>query len=178
MRGSIRDQIKSGLRLGCGVGAFLIALIFLGMGLHRIVWSAPSSGQIEWLDWVGWVEVVAAVTLLMASAHVWHWLLAGIALFGFFKCIVVLVSGGNLYGKSAPLSRMEATELAGFTLATLALLFRFKNNPPTIPDRVALTIYVIALSWIGNIMAQLVGLLALLIAWGIDWRRRGLEDAV
>lgn len=173
------QQIRSGLRLGTGAGAFLIAIMFLRSGLERLVWPATSPQKLVWSDAKGWMELGVACVLLLLTADIWLLLLAGYALFGLGKSVLVLVIGHNIYAPYAALPRLEAAWIAFFALATLVLLIRFAGSRPTIFDRFVLTFYVFALAWHGNMKNsslpdpwQIAGLVALAIAWCIDWWKK------
>ena len=172
MDSKIRKQIRSGFRLGAGAGGFLIGLWLIGSGLDRILGSAASH-QIAWTDWTGWTELVLAAAILLPTAQVWLMLLGGYMIFGVIKGLVIFATGNfPSHGFS---TRMEPLELALYGLATLLLMFRFAESPPTVLDRVALTLYLFcflrpaassALSW-----WQMIGLAALLVSWCVSrWR--------
>lgn len=60
MRDSALQQVKSGLRWGGGLAAFLGAMLPLIDGMRRTVWASRSGQPIEW---VGWIELIAAATV-------------------------------------------------------------------------------------------------------------------
>jgi hypothetical protein len=177
MHRSVKEQARSGLRLGIGAGAFLIAMMLLGSGLTRVVSLVPPH-HLVWSDWLGWVEISLACVMLLATAQVWFWLVGGYALFGLGKSILVLVSGKVPYTyRTVP--RLEAGEAALFTMATLLLLFRFVDTGPNIMDRVSLTFYVLAIAWSGHSAATTsvdpllaAGLIGLTISWCVyRWKK-------
>ncbi len=176
-RGSVRRQIKSGLRLGIGAGMWLIALMLMGSGLTRIV-GAETYHSVAWADWMGWLELAAACALFMLAAHIWYMLVAGYLLFGFVKILIFLISGKNLYAPHVFLPRLEAAVQAGFALLTLVLLFRLSKIRLTIVDRTALTVYMFTFFPFGNIPAQSLGVAALAISWGIDRLTKGRKNAI
>jgi hypothetical protein len=173
-----RQQIKRGIRLGIGAGTFLIAIMFLRSGLERVVWSATPPHQ-ALPDPKGWIELAVAGVLLLLTADIWLLLLAGYALFGFGKGVLVLIMGRDIYAPHALFSRAEAAWITFFALATLVLLIRFAGARPTIIDRFFLTFYIFALGWHGNIETsspidpwQVAGLTGLAIAWCVDlWKK-------
>lgn len=178
----LKQQANNGLRLGLGLGAFLVAFMLLSSGLRRMVALAPSGRFLAGTDWIGCGEVGLAVGLMMFTADIWFLLLGGWAFFAFLKSMIVLFTGRMLSPPHTALSRPEAAAIALLALATVALLVRFTENRPTILDRVALTLYVVALLWHGDIAefsvagpAVAVGLLA--ISWCVfRFKRTGSSE--
>jgi hypothetical protein len=174
---SRKEQAKNGLRLGLGMGAFLIALMLLGSGLTRVV-SSDSPQHVVWSDWMGWGEIGLACVLLLVTAQVWLLLVGGVALFGIGKSIFLLVYG-EIPHTYRPVSRLEGAEAAFFCLTTLLLLFRFMDTRPNTLDRVALTFYVLAVAWSGHRTAFTLvdpwltaGLIGLAVSWCIyHWKQ-------
>ena len=172
MEKATKRQISSGLRIGGALGAFLIAGMLMGNGLSRVLGS-EGSHPIAWTDWVGWIELVLAAVTLILTARTWLMLVGGYMLFGAIKG-VFLFAGGSFpsHGFS---TRVEPLEIAIYCVVTLALLYRFAENPPTVLDRVALTVYLFCLWPAGARSAfswwQAVGLAALLASWFVSrWR--------
>jgi len=171
MEKTTKRQIRSGLRLGVGAGGFLIAAILIGNGGDRIIASAGSH-QIPWL---GWAELVIAAAILLLTAQVWFLVLGGYMLFGAIKGLFLFATGSfPSHGFS---TRLEPLGIAVYGVATLALLYRFSQNPPTVLDRVALTVFLFCfvIPWMGPSSAlswsQMIGLAVLLASWGISrWR--------
>lgn len=139
---TVKEQIKSGVHLGIGFGSFLIAAMFLGAGMSRVVWSTPVPHHIVWREPIGWAELLAAALILVFTADVWWQLLAGYMFFGCFKGVMFFITGRNLSAPHGPFPRLESAELTMFAAATLALLIRFAEVRPTIVDRIGLTLYV------------------------------------
>lgn len=175
MDSNTRKQIRSGLRLGAGAGGFLIAAILIGNGGDRII-ASTASHQIAW---VGWAELVFAAAILLATAQVWYMLLAGYMVFGVIKGVFLFATGNfPSHGFS---TRLEPLGIAVYGVATLALLYRFAQSPPTVLDRVALTVFLFCfvVPWIGPSSAlsssQIIGLAVLLASWGVS-RLRASQD--
>lgn len=170
------DQVKSGLRLGFGCGFFLIGIMLLGSSLKRLGSTAPLAHHPGWSDWMGWMEFGGAILLLIASAHIWHWLLGGVTLAAFVKSVFFLIFMA-LSGAHAPRGQaLSLVEIAAFSLATMALLFRFINTRLTLVDRIALTLFMIASLW-GvwrglTLAGASISLAILAISWCLDrWRK-------
>jgi hypothetical protein len=147
MNQTVGKQVKSGVRLGVGAGLFLIGVMLLGNGMSRVVWSAIPPHFVVWPEPRGWAELVLAAAILLSSAGVWWRLLAGYMLIGSFKCVIVLITGRDLFAPYAPFPRTEAAELAAFGAVTILLMWRFSKNRPTIFDRIALTGYLFCFVW-------------------------------
>lgn len=181
MEKATKRQILSGLRIGGSLGAFLIGGMLMGDGLGRIL-GAAGSHEVVWTDWIGWVELVLAAAILLLTAPTWLMLLAGYLLFGALKSLVLVGTGGfPSHGFS---TRVEPLALVLYCVATLMLLFRFAENPPTVLDRVALTVYLFCLWPAATTSAfswwQGVGLGALLASWCVFrwrmWKDRDRRD--
>jgi hypothetical protein len=175
----IRKQVRSGVRLGVGVGLFLLGGIFLGSGMDRAVWSATPPNYIVWPEPIGWTELAIAAAILIASAQVWWQLLAGYMLIGSFKSVIVCVTGRDLFAPHRPFPRPEAAALAAFAALTILLMWRFTRNRPTMLDRIALTAYLFCFMWRAD-RAEFsaagpglaAGLGCLLLAWAYERIRR------
>lgn len=171
MSQSVKEQVKSGLRLGGGVAVFLVAMAPLVDGLRRVVWEAPPH-QLVWSP-IGCVEFVLAASLLVSTAPVWMYLIAGCMLIGSIKGVLVFVAG-------APISRLEAAGLVFVFLVTLILIGSIAVRGTTLLDRIALTLYVFSLGWgaeKGLLMPSpslAIGLAALFGSWCVYyWRHHG-----
>lgn len=168
MEKTTKQQIRSGLRLGAGAGGFLIAAILIGNGGDRIIASAGS----HQIPWFGLAELVIAAAILLLTAQVWLLLLGGYMLFGAIKGFFLFATGSfPSHGFS---TRLEPLGIAVYGVATLALLYRFSQSPPTVLDRVALTVFLFCfvIPWTGPrsalSLSQIIGLAVLLASWGIS----------
>lgn len=182
MSRSAKEQAKSGLLLGVGLGAFLLALMLLDSGLRRII-SLPPNGLVL-SDWIAWLEVGGACALLFVTAQTWFWGVAGYALFAFGKSVVAILAGREWYATHRLLPRLELVEIAVFALTTIVLLFRFVHIRPSVLDRIALTFYVLAFSWYvhspqSRFVALLpaAGLSGLIASW-LVYRFKGSISAI
>ena len=92
MEKTAKEQIRSGLRVGTGLGGFLIAVMLIGNGLARIGISTASH-QLIWTEPVGWMELLIAALILLFTARIWLMLLSGCLLFGIVKSLVVFATG-------------------------------------------------------------------------------------
>jgi hypothetical protein len=172
---SVKEQVKSGLRLGGSFAVFFLAMAPLVDGLRRVVWAAPPH-RLLWAQPIGCVELIVAAALLFYTARVWMQWIAGCMLIGSIKGIVVFIAG-------APISRLESAEVVVIFLATLAPMVAIGVRGPTLLDRVALTLYVFCLAWRadqGLFMPSpslAIGLAALFVSWGIFyWKHLPLAE--
>ena len=173
---SVREQVKSGLRLGGGLAVFFVAMAPLVDGLRRVVWAAPQH-QLVWSP-IGCVEFIAAATLLVPTAKVWMQWFAGCLLFGSIKGVFLLITGG-------PIPRSELAVPVIFFVATLVLMGSIALRGATLLDRIALTFYVFCITWRadkGLFMpnpALAVGLAALFASWCVySWRHRDQRESL
>lgn len=174
MQRLVKEQIQNGLRVGAGLGVFLIGALLLGQARIRLE-MLSSHNQTGWSDWVVWLEVIAGIGLLFAFVHVWYQLLAECLLFAAVKGLIALMTGSQVF----PVHQLPATRIASlavvvFCTASVLLMVRFMNRKFTIVDRVAITLYFLCFLpprssfpsfW------EVVGLAALLLSWGVyRWR--------
>jgi hypothetical protein len=168
---SVKEQVKSGLRLGGGLAVFFVAMAPLVDGLRRVVWAAPPH-KLVWSP-IGWVELIVAATLMVPTAKIWMQWAAGCMLFGSIKGVFMLIMGG-------PISRSELAVPVIFCVASLVLMGSIALRGTGLFDRFALTFYVFCIAWSadkGLFMPSpslAVGLAALLASWCVYyWRQDG-----
>jgi len=170
----VKEQIQSGLRLGAGLGVFLIGGLLLSHVRTRLE-VLSSYHQTGWSDWTVWLEVILSVGLLFSTAHVWYQWLAGCLVFGILKGLIALVTGRDIF----PLSQVPATQLASLTvvaycIVTLLLIARFMDRKPTMVDRIAITLFLLCLLPSGSSfpsVLEIVGFGGLLASWVVyRWR--------
>lgn len=147
MNQTVKEQAKSGLRLGVGAGLFLIGGMLLSAGMSRVVWSATPPHYIVWPEPLGWAELALAAALLLSSAGVWWQVFAGYMLIGSLKSVIVFITGTDLFAPYGPFPRPEAAAFAAFGVATILLMWRFTKNRLTILDRMALTACLFSIAW-------------------------------
>jgi len=179
MEQTMKEQVKSGIRLGIGCGSFLVAAMLLSAGMGRVVWSAVAPYHIVWREPIGWAELLAAAVILFSTADVWWQLLAGYMFVGCVKGVVVFITGRDLFSPHSAFPRLESAGLAVFAALTVALLFRFVGAQPTIVDRVALTLFVFCLvssaataKFSSVSLSLVVALIVLLIPLLVSWLRK------
>jgi len=167
---SVKEQVKSGLRLGGGLAVFFVALAPLVAGLRRVVWAAPPR-HLVWSEPIGWVELIVAATLLVLMAQVWMQWFAGCLLFGIVKGVFMLLAGG-------PIPRSELAIPVVFFVATLVLMASIGLRGTTLLDRIALTFYVFCIAWRADkglfmpAPSLAIGLAALFASWCVYYCRK------
>ena len=146
MKPSTKQQIRSGLRIGGGIGLFWVAAMLLGVAVDGLHAGAPDHLRL-WPDGAIATGLIAlAAVILLLSARVWILYIAGCLLFALPKCLVVIVSGRDFYSPHAPFSRLEAAELGLFSLVSLFLIYRVTvNHALTVADRIAFTFFMFSL---------------------------------
>jgi hypothetical protein len=178
MKPSTKKQIKNGLRVGGGIAAFWIAAMLIGISMEGLQSAAPGHLRL-WPDAVVAGGLIAlASAIMMLTARIWVLYLAGCLLVAIPKCLIAIASGRDFYSPHGPFSRLEAAEIAMFSLGSLFLMYRIvANHVPTMLDRTAFTLYVVCfafgLSGHFSIISpwQIVGLAALFVAWWISRKK-------
>lgn len=178
MTPSTKKQIKNGLRMGGGLGAFFIAAMITGVTVDGL--RSEASGHLRlWPDGAiaGGLLAFSAVILVL-TARVWIIYIAGCLFFAIPKIVTVIVSGRDLYFPHGPFSRFEAAELLVFFLASLFLIYRISvNHVPALFDRFAFTLYLAAFvlvpSGYFSLVAswQIAGLAVLFVAWYLSRKK-------
>lgn len=169
---SVKEQIQSGLRLGAGLGAFLISGFVVSDARSRIQ-LLSSYHHKGWTDWVVWLELVIITVLLLSSVHVWFQWLAGCSVFGILKGLVGLFVGRDLLPlQQVPSTRIISLILTVYCIATLTLLVRFRKGKFSVTDRIAVTLFFLCLllpdSSFPSIW-QLAGISILFVPWLVHW---------
>jgi hypothetical protein len=171
MSRSVKDQVKSGLRLGGGVAVFLVTMAPLADGLRRVVWAAPPH-QLLWSS-IGLAEIIVAAGLLISTAQVWVHFFGGCMLVGTIKGVFALMVGTSI-------PRLELAWAVVIFSVTLVLLVAIISRGTPLLDRIALTVYVFSLGWSADkglftpSPSLAVGLAALLVSWCLYyWRPHG-----
>jgi len=141
----------------------------------------PTHSGTMTLDLKGLLELGSSAAILLVAAHGWIQFFAGIMLFGLGKGIIALITGEYPYAPHGSFPRFESGELAALSLVTLLLLVRFRNTPPVIFDRVALTAYVFVFWWLNIIRTPVavlwIGLVPLFAAWLLHhWKGKYKSD--
>jgi hypothetical protein len=170
MTSTVKEQVKTGLRLAGGIVLFVLLVLLLAYGLDAVWSAAVPSGHLVWGAWIGWSELLVAAVLIPLTVHLWLQFFAGCVGFAFLKSVVVIFAGKDWYPPHAFFSRLEATEMAIFFGATLALMIRFAKERPTLLDRIAITIYLFFFFGYRNnahfsLLGAGSGLTALFFAW-------------
>jgi hypothetical protein len=170
---SVGEQVKSGFLIaGELVGGFL-TFIMATVGIVRLYSQAPSRHFFGPLT--AWIELSVAIVIIFATAERWGGFIPG-----FFLLRGVI--GGAIYtiypfapnAHSQGVTRLEGLALAIYSVAVVALLWRFippRRFQATVLDRTVLTIYALSVASMWALprptamRAPLVGSIPLLIAW-------------
>jgi heme A synthase len=162
----VSAQIQSGINIAAWIiGGFLVVGLAMG-GLVQLHESRTARGL---------CELSAATIILLLTVHRWAAVMPGVFFVrGIAKGSILLIVGASSSYSQPPISRLELAELVLYSLAVVALTWRFLAMRPamtTLWDRLALTFFVVAMlnqltvhySFPPVWMA--LGLLALAIAW-------------
>jgi hypothetical protein len=173
MSRTVGEQVKTGFRLAGGIILFCASLFLLAYGLDA-VWQ---NGHFVSSAWLGWFELSLAAVLIPLTMHLWIQFFGGCVGFGFLTSVVVVIAGKNWFSPHLPFSRVEAAEIAFYFGATFVWLIRFAKTRPKLPDRIAITLWLLFFPGSRNsahfsITQGAIGLSALFIAWWAS-RRRG-----
>jgi len=111
--------------------------------------------------------------------HLWLQFFAGCSLFAVLNGMWAAVFGGGWHFPHTPYSRMEAVEMLLFSAAALVWSMRFASAPPTILDRIAITIYILMIFVPSNhshfSIWSFGGPIALFVSWALyrwgPWKR-------
>lgn len=104
---------------------------------HYVVWPEP----------IGWLELTLATAILLSTAGVWWMLLGGCIVLGSVKCVIVLLTGHNVFVPYNRFPSLEAVELLVLAAASVALMLRLWKKPPTIMDRGDVTVHLYSFMW-------------------------------
>ena len=117
MNKTVKEQVKSGLRVGGGIGALMIAVLPLCDGFRRLwITSVPYH-----FSFFGLGEVLIAAAILLATAHLWLPYFGGCMLLGALQGVLLVLTGHGVYTHTA-LPRLTSAAFVVFCAATVALL--------------------------------------------------------
>ncbi len=169
---SPKSEVASGLRIA---GLWLIGFLWLGLvfgGMAVAFTPSPHSPAL------GWGLLAVAAIVLIATMDKWVRAFPGLLAYGAFSSIFILLEGHALNHPEVAVSRFEAVLILSFFVAAAALSFSFTRHRLTIPDRIALFVFV--LCFFGQaafprlmLAAMAVGLASIFGAWALDSFRRG-----
>jgi hypothetical protein len=172
-KSSTSEQIKSGFFKFCRfVLGFIVFCLLLG-GLSILFYPAAPSHH--WLFRLlgGSLSVVVALTIMFITADRWGGFAAGFFFLpGAARALGSFFTGYDYSYPPRPLSRLESGLFALYSIAVIALVWRFigrRKIAITIVDRLALTTFAtccaVFLVRPQSYVAPALGLVALLIAW-------------
>jgi len=88
---AVKRQIKSGLRVGGGIGSLLIAMLPLGDGFRRL-WLTTVPYHFSFSA-IGCIELLLAAAILMTTAHLWLPYFGGCMVLAIFQGVLMLITG-------------------------------------------------------------------------------------
>ncbi len=174
---TVGKQIKSGFRRA---GAWLLGFVWLGLvfaGMAIAFTPSPHSPA------VGWMLLGIAALVLVLTMDRWVKVFPGLLAYGVVGSILMLMNGHAVNHPEVPVSRLEAALLIVFFAAAAALSFTFTNHKLTLPDRIALLIFIFCFFWQAvaprvMLIALAIGFACLVGAWAYDRLQRRPETNV
>ena len=180
----LREQVKTGLRVGFGIVGAILVFFMAGDGFRRLsfwdarfFWSHGLLGQI-----VGCGELLTAALVMFTTARGWAAFVPAWLAIGGLSGVVIFFTGRSLRPPYLPISRLTVAEylLGGFVI--IATTVRFTGKRPKVLDKIAITIFVLALAkaatlagrapTVSEIVFEATGVGFLIVAWGVDrWNR-------
>jgi hypothetical protein len=177
---TVGEQVRSGFLIaGELVGGFLV-FVLAALGLQRLISAAPTSHFVGPVT--AWIEIGLAVVIMFATAERWggfipgFFFLRGAFLGAFYTIFPSAASSSNR------IPRSEAALLAAYSIAIIAVLWRFippRRARATILDRSSLTIFALSVAMMTALPTPtayrvvLVGSAPLLFAWvAHEWKIR------
>ncbi len=179
---TVKQQVKSGLRIGGGIGSLMIAVMPLCDGFRRL-WLPTVPHHLSFSG-LGCTELVLAAAILLGTAHLWLPYFAGCMVLAVLQGILVLLSGQSLFTHKA-LPRLDSAVFVLFCTVTTVLLIRPLTGRTTILERIALTLYIFSFPWFAmhdfkfSITDPLMigGPVLLFVSWCVErWTSQGLRQ--
>ena len=172
-------QVKSGLRLGAGIGLFLVAVATLGFVLDRVNDAAPGHLRFWPGGVIAGILIALSVGILVLTARVWILYIGGCLLFAVEKSLMVIANGRSFYSPHEPFPRLLAAEVGLFSMLSLFLIYRLTvSHKPVMFDRFAFTLFTFAFVFgcsqhsLGLIaLWHLAGLAVLCFTWLLSPKR-------
>jgi hypothetical protein len=171
---SVGEQVKSGLVIAGEFVVGFLTFLMASVGIVGLYQQAPSHflGPLT-----AWFELCVATVIIFATAERWGGYIPGFFLIrGFIGGIIHTIYPSPPGVHSEGLTRLEGAGLAIYSIALLAVLWRFippRRVRATVVDRTALTIFALSVASMlalppGTFLrAPLVGSIPLLIAWTV-----------
>ncbi|MFZ0819212.1 MAG: hypothetical protein WAM91_04030 [Candidatus Acidiferrales bacterium] len=180
MSNSRSDQVTHGFQLTgyLLLGIATVCLVLGGVMTFDPAWT-PHPSLLRTLS--GIVEVLVASAILFLTAGSWARGLAGFLFIVCAKSLISIMIGTVPIPPYHPIPWYVSAEVAGYCLIAGILTLKFYSHPPTLLEKTSLTLLVFAtmeglISKTTGIWPFGAGILALLIARAIDWRKRGRRN--
>jgi hypothetical protein len=174
LKNSTKSQIKTGFRLGGGIGALILGGTILSYARIRYNYLVDQKHS-PFVDWLFLLELSSAVALMLSTAQVWVRLVAGLLVFGILKGIILVLTGKDLLpAQQFTYSPLDGVIVIVYCLVALMLVVRFSTESLEITDRIALTSFLLCLIPSGSKFPSswaICGLVALFAAWALNSRR-------
>lgn len=170
-RNTVGSQAVDGLRLAGGwlLGMGWLALVFAGMA----VVSTPSPHPPA----LGWALLGIAATVLLLTMDKCVRVFPGLLPYGALGSTLILVNGPAANHPEVMDPWLEAVALILFFTTATALSFTFAKHKLTLPDRIALFVFVVCFFWQAVVPRLIlsalgIGFSCLVAAWVYDHTRR------
>lgn len=163
----MKSQAKSGFqRAGLWLLGFMwLFLVFAGLA---IVTTPPPPSLA-----VGWALLSIAGLVLVFTMDRWVKVFPGLLAYGVVGSILMLINGHAVNHPEVLVPQLEAVVLIVFFTAAAALSFTFTKHQLTVPDRIALFVFVLCFFWQAvaprlMLVVLGIGFACLIGAWAYD----------
>jgi hypothetical protein len=167
---SVRSQVKRGFRRA---GAWLLGFAWLGLvvaGLAIAFTPSPHSPAL------GWVLLTIAALVLVLTMDRCVDVFSALLTTGIIGGILTIVDGHAVNHPEVPIGRFDATIMTLLIAASAVVSFTFTKHKLTVPDRIAVFVFVFCFFWqavVPHLMlvALGIGFASLFAAWVYDRTR-------
>lgn len=141
MTTDVKTQVKNGFR-GTGLLLLVLGWLFLVFGGLAIVTTPPPPSRV-----VGWSLLLIAALIAILTMDKWVKVFPGLLAYGVFGSILMLLDGHAVNHPEIVIPWYEAVALILFFTAAAGLSFSFTNHKLTVPDRIALFVFIVCYFW-------------------------------
>jgi hypothetical protein len=154
------------------VGFVWLGLVFAGMAVAFTPSPHPPA--------LGWSLLGIAALVLLFTMDRWVKVFPGLLAYGVVASILMLVNGHAVNHPEVLVPHLEAVLLIAFFSAAAALSFTFAKRKLTVPDRIALFVFILCFFWQAiapHLMLVVLGIgfSCLVVAWVYDRLQRRPE---
>jgi len=161
---NVGNQVKSGIKR---TGAWLLGLAWLGLvfaGMAIAFNPSPHSPKL------GWGLLGIAALVLVFTMDKWVKVLPGLLAYGVLGSILMLLSGHAVNHPDVLVSKLQAAVLMILFAIAAGLSVTFAKQKLTVPDRVALFVFIFCFFWQAvaphlMILSLAIGFSCLACAW-------------